>query len=262
MKRTALGEILVFSAFIFLGAFLLVSLWFVRDFDRSILQDYREKQVSVTMRDEEAFKTWISRAPFVESHRLFTASMNRDRLLDENPRFYGVLSDLDLSFFPSTALVTVTDVPNFSKAFEASNLDGNIYQVHQAPHQLQLLARVLLGSFIFLWALTLAMVIYFSLDRSAQTLAPRWTLMKILGARTYQVYAPLFRAQMLWVGAGLTLAVVLSRFAIEIIAGSLNGTMQSFSWIFVSSFCALSLVVAAVLSFGLFYSRYRQVYLG
>lgn len=264
MLRFILKETSLMAAFIVLGGILLLCLWITNHLNESILREFKDTQISVILKSdsEGLFKQWLEKAPDVIRFQVYGPLENKDRLARVYPELKNLVSPLDQKFFPASALVTVSKPQAFLKAIGAMNEVVETQILHEPPHQLRRFVEVLTFVFSALWVLTLTLVLYFHLERLAVTENQRWSLMKVLGSRTFPVFLPLWGGQVARVAIASVLAIFLATLATRQI-------QNFFVWDWVqlpsnvwASFFVLSILLTTGISFSLFYIRYRQVPLG
>ena len=264
MLRFFLKEASLLVAFVVLGGLLLLCLWITNHLNQSILKEFKDTQISVILKPdaEEDFKAWVEKAPGVIRFRMFSALDNKDRLGAVYPELKSLVLPLDQKFFPSSVIVTVSNAAAFTKALSVQSGVVESQVLHQPPVQLRRFLNILTFVFSGLWLLTLTLVLYFNLERLTVVEDQKWSLMKLLGARTFPVFLPL------WYGQTLRVTIA-SVFAILLAVLSIRQIQSFFVWDWISlpalvwiAFFFVSVGLTSAISFSLFYYRYRQVPLG
>jgi hypothetical protein len=264
MFRFILKEASLMAAFIVLGGILLLCLWVTNHLNENILKEFKDTQISVILKNdsEASFKQWIEKAPDVIRFQIFGALENKDRLAKVYPELKNLVSPLDEKFFPPSALITVSKPQAFLRALGGMSDVVETQMLHEPPRQLRRFVEVLTVIFSALWLLTLALVLYFHLERLAVTESQKWSLMKVLGSKTFPVFRPLWAGQLIRVSVASLLAIFMAVFATRQIQNFFIWDwvlLPSSVWV---SFFLTSITLTTLISFSLFYIRYRQVPLG
>jgi hypothetical protein len=264
MLRFILKETSLLAAFIVLGGLLLLCLWITNHLNESILREFKDTQISVVLKaeSEDTFRRWLEKAPDVVRFQIFGPHENKARLGSVYPELKNLVSPLDQKFFPASAMVTVSKSEAFLKALSGLGDVVETQILHEPPRQLRRFVEVLAIVFSGLWLLTLTLVLYFHLERLAVTESQKWSLMKVLGSKAFPVFLPLWYGQLARVGVASLLAIFLAAFATRQIQNFFVWDwvqMPSGIW---GSFFLVSVALTSLISFSLFYSRYRQVPLG
>jgi hypothetical protein len=257
-------EIGLLTAFVVLGGLLLLCLWVSENFDRSLLSEFKSSQVTIILKDrqDDELKTFLDQNSQVVSYKIYKAKDNKDRLTKIYPELGNVVSQLEEKFFPISALVKVRDVDAFMTSLKpkANFLDTQI--VHKPPYELQRFIKILTFVFTALWLITLALVLYFHLERLAVKEMPRWSLLKMLGERPYRLFMPLWIGQFSRVLISSILALTLALLAISQIKSFVAWNWSVYPYLSWGLFFLVSILITSVLSYSLFYAQFRRVSVG
>lgn len=263
MLRFLLKEATVLTAFIILGALLLLSLWLSNGVNDSLIKEFRDPKISVIIpeSDVETFKAAVESDSNVVRYDLFQSVENKARLSELYPELRNVISPLELRFFPVSALVTVKDAEAFLKVLNSMGL-GKKQIVHEPPQQLGTFLRILTMVLLGLWMLTLSLVLYFNVERQTVKEEARWSLMKMLGAQPFRIFLPLWLGQSIRITISACCAIALAWIASQQMT-------RVFAWNWTSlpasvwvGFFVVSLLLTWTVSFLLFNQRFRRISLG
>jgi hypothetical protein len=263
MLKTVFKESSVLFAFVILGALLLISVWLTDSLNQSILAEFKEVKVSVVVPPEkiETFRTWADNESSVSRYEIASASTNKESLALAYPELKSLIQDLDLRFFPSTALITAKDATSMLDSLsKAGFVERQV--IHQPPQALVTLMTWLSGVFLGLWAMTLVLVLYFNIERLTVQEEPRWSLFKMLGEKPLRIFMPLWLGQSARVGLASLLAMGLAFLVSRNLDSFMAWESLDLSWMIGLAFFGLSLLITFVVSLGLFQSRFRRISLG
>lgn len=264
MLKFLIKEATVLLAFVVLGGLMLLCVWLSMGINSGIISEYRDAKVSVIVPSDKVdqFRSKIERDKNVIRYNVYSALTNKERMGDLYPELKSAIAPLETRFFPTSAIVTVKDLGMFLKSIESSPDIIEKQVVHEPPLRVANFLKVLTGIFLTLWILTLVLVLYFNIERLAVQQEARWSLMKMLGAKTFRVFTPL------WLGQTLRI-VVASSFAIALASLASQQVRQVFAWNWPSlslwvwtGFFVVSLLITWVISFSLFQVRFRRITLG
>jgi len=232
--------------------------------NEGILADYRDPKVSVSIPGDnlEKFRTFVEQDKSVIRYEIHGAISNKTKLGELYPELRSVILPLEPRFFPTTAIVTVKDAPAFLASLDKVTGLADRQILHEPPKQLSQFLSVLTFVFGALWILTLALVLYFNIERLALQQEARWALMKMLGARPMSLFFPLWMGQSVRVLLASVSAVVLAYMASQQIRVLFAWNWSSLPLSVWFGFFLVSLVVTSFISYGLFYVRYRKILLG
>lgn len=250
------------SVFIIMGGLWIVSWWLKGEVNESILRQYKESHISLVMDDTEGLRAWLTRAPGVLSYKLFDRSDNKEKLQDSYPELSDTLNSIDNEFFPSSALVSVSNVDAFMKALSRSGLAVESRMIHQPPVFFVMVINVLAYIFSFLWLGVLGLMLFASIERTTILQQQQWSLMKMLGARAYQVFLPLVKDQVLRVGVSAIVSVIVAQILIKTVLSPLVEIDRGLNFVLRFGFVFGSVALTLALSYSLFYFRYKRVPLG
>lgn len=257
-------EASLLTAFVVLGALLLVSYWITENIDRSIFQEFQNSHVSVILEEEAQsdFQWFLNKQDEVVDYEMHSKQQNKEQLRKLYPELSEVLRDLDSNFFPVSATVSVKQADPFMEELDAQ---GGVIQssfLHKPPKHLSQFFGVLTLVFSGLWILTLALVLYFQLERLTFREERKWSLMKMLGAKPLRVFFPIWWGQLLRILVASSLAIGLAVFVTQRFQSFFAWDWSSLSVFAWASFLFVSLFMATFVYFTLFMLRYRQVSLG
>ncbi len=262
--KSIMREAGLMTAFVILGGLLLLCLWISHHLNQTILRDYKNAQVSVILKPEgeTSFKEFLEKSPYVVRFQILRPGENRARLAKTYPELRNLVEPLDSKFFPSSALVTVSQLEAFSNSLKETSSFVESQVIHEPPLALKRFIDVITLIFSGLWILTLSLVLYFNLERIATIEDQKWSLMKMLGAKPLPLFLNLWWGQIFRVTLASLLAIALSIMAVR--------QIQSFfiwDWIQISNatwvgFVSMAIALTSVISLTLFYNRYKRVPLG
>lgn len=264
MIRTFMKEAGLLTAFVVLAGLLLLCLWVGDNFDRSLLTEFKTSQVTMIVKDkgEEELKSFLDQNPQMVSYKIYRAKENKERLTKLYPELGNVVGQLEEKFFPISALVKVKD----AEAFMASTkLKGNLFEaqiVHRPPLELQRFIQILTIVFSALWLMTLALVLYFHLERISSKEMPRWSLLKMLGEKPYRMFMPLWLGQFSRILLASGIALGLALFSISQIKSFIVWNWSSYPYFTWSVFFLVSIAVTSAISYAMFFSQFRRVSVG
>jgi hypothetical protein len=264
MIRFLLKEASLLVAFVILAGLLLLCLWVSENFQRNVFKDFQNTQISLVLKDhgEAALREMVSNDSNVVQFKVFRSKDNKERLGQLYPELKNVINPLEEKFFPSSAIVSVKDGADFLKSLKSNSQIVETQIVHQPPTELATLIQILTFVFSALWLLTLALVLYFNLERITAKEVSRWSLLKMLGERPEKLFLPLWYGQSLRIGIASIFALFLATLTIFRIRTFFAwdwSAIPVWSWM---GFFLASLAVTTVVSFGLFYQRFKKVSLG
>lgn len=264
MIRTLMKEAGLLTAFIVLAGLLLLCLWVSDNFDRSLLSDFRTSQVTLVLKDrsDEELKSFLDQNSNITGYKIYRAKENRERLTKLYPELQNVVGQLDDKFFPISALVKVKDVDTFMASLKPKAQLFEAQLVHRPPVELQRFIRILTIIFSALWLITLALVLYFHLERLSIKELPRWSLMKMLGERPHRMFWPLWWGQFTRVLIASGLALALALVSISQVKSFIAWNWSSYPYFTWSIFFVVSVIVTSALSYTLFYAQFRKVSVG
>ncbi len=265
MLQFLFKEASLLLAFVVLGALLLISLWVTQTFQSSLIRDYKNTQISVILKDGslQKFRDLIEKDPNVIRFDLASGAKNKEKLQGLYPELQNLVAPLEERFFPASAIVAVHDGDLFLKHLKLNGSDLYESQIlHQPPREIARLASLLTAIFGSLWLLTLALVLYFNLERITDVEVSRWSLMKMLGAKPYRLFAPLWYGQL----ARMAIASIVA-IGVAFLLSSQIEKLFVWNWISLSAwvwaaFFGISIAMTSAISFGLFYSRFKKVSIG
>lgn len=264
MVRNIFREVGLLLAFIILGALLLLTIWLSQNFQNQIAKEFKQDQISLILKAEHAelFERKLKSQSFVEKVTVFSASQNKQKTQGLYPELRSVLEPVESNLFPTSAIVSVNDLAAFETWISG---ESDLYEskiVHSPPLKLKVFMQVLSGIFLALWILTLGVVIYFNLERISTQEEAKWSLMKMLGARSDRIFLQLWYGQATRIGlACLFAGLVFFVLSVQI--------RQVFPWgwggmgvLWWGGFMVLSLALTSVLSYYFFRSKYQGLSLG
>ena len=264
MIRFFLKEAGMLTAFVILAGLLLLCLWVSENFQKNVFKDFQNTQISVVIKDrgESAFRELMTNNSNVVQYKIYRPKDNKDRLLQLYPELKNMMGSLEEKFFPTSAIVAVKDSVSFLSLLKASPHIVETQIVHQPPLELARFIQVLTFIFSILWLLTLALVLYFNLERYTAKEQARWSLMKMLGERPARLFIPLLYGQSLRIGIASLFAILIALVSVFRVR-----TMFAWNWSAVPigswvGFFVISLLLTAAISFTLFYQRFKRVSLG
>ncbi|MBN8554627.1 MAG: hypothetical protein J0L93_04205 [Deltaproteobacteria bacterium] len=264
MIRFFLKEAGMLTAFVILAGLLLLCLWVSENFQRNVFKDFQNTQISVVIKDrgEPALKELLANNSNVVQYKIYRSKDNKDRLGQLYPELKNLIGPLEDKFFPTSAIVAVKDGPAFLSLLKLSPQIVETQIVHQPPMELARFIQILTFIFSLLWLLTLTLVLYFNLERLTAKEQARWSLMKMLGERPERLFLPLLYGQSLRIGVASVFAILIALISVFRVR-----TMFAWNWSAIPfgswvGFFALSLLMTAVISFVLFYQRFKRVTLG
>lgn len=264
MFRFFIKEASLLTAFIVLGGILLLCVWLLDGIQKSVLNEFQNTQVSVILKEGslDKFKDLLEKDKNVVRYKIFSGAQNQARLGQYYPELKNVISPLDDRFFPTSAVVTLSDSKAFLSSLWASPDLFEAQLLHQPPEQLSRFLKALTFVFTGLWLLTLTLVLYFNLERLLVREEPRWSLMKMLGAKPVKLFMPLWYGQAIRISIACLSAVALSTLATHQVKSFFNWHWAGIPLKASLGFFLASLILTSLISFGLFYSKYRRVSLG
>ncbi len=251
-------------AFVILGGLLLICLWITMNIHQSVMREFQSAQISVILKDgsDRKFKELVEQNSNVIRYDLYSAYRNKERLSSLYPDLKNVIAPLEEKFFPMSAVVSVRDADAFLKSLQQNSQIFESQILHQPPTQIRRFASVLTAVFGCLWLLTLSLVLYFNLERITIREEPRWSLMKMLGAKPHLLFKPLWTGQMIRICMASVFAILLAVIVSYQIEHFFLWTWTRMPFSVWAGFLVVSIGVTTIISFGLFYSRYRQVAIG
>lgn len=264
MLKFALKEVSILFAFIVLGGVLLLSLWISHGIQEGVLSEYKDAKVSVIISAEKAreFRDFVEKDKNVIRYEFFSADANKSRLGDLYPELRSVIAPLETRFFPPSAIVTVRDSMAFGQSLDQLSGIAEHRIVHQPPHRLTQFLKALPVVFGILWLLTLILILYFNVERAATENEARWSLMKMLGARSSRLFVPLWLSQSGRIALASCCAVILAYVStrqVQVLFAWNWTALPTGVWV---GFFMASLIITAVISFLIFRHRYQKVALG
>ena len=266
MIRFVLKEASLLIAFIVLGSILLLCLWLTSSVKQQVFKEFQNTHLSLILKSDqrEDLVRFLDTESTVVRYEFFSPSQNKKRLGELYPELRNVMGSLEQKFFPNSAAVVVTDAAKFTARLEAKGLKKDIeaQTIHHPPVRLQRFLQVLTGVFSALWLLTLALVLYFNLERLTLREEPRWSLMKMLGAKPSRLFWPLWASQASRVALASVFAVALSFLAIEQIRSFFAWNWHRLSGSVWIGFILTSLLLTSLISLFMFSLKYRRVALG
>lgn len=264
MIRFILKEASMLVAFIVLGGVLLLCLWITENFQKSFLHEFQNAKISLIFKEgtESQARQLFERDKNIIRYEFFNPDANKENLGELYPELRNVIAPLDTKFFPSSAIVTTTnaDAVLTSLKSQADILDAQV--LHRPPERMAKLLNGITIVFSVLWILTLTLVLYFNMERLALQKEPQWSLMKMLGARSWILFGPLLWGQMTRVFVAGWCAILLSTLIIHQIQAGFAWRFQPLSWQTWLGFSLIAPALTALIAFGLFQSKYRRISLG
>lgn len=264
MLKFIIKELSVLIAFIVLGGMLLLCYWVSDGFNRGILAEYRDSKVSVVVPPEniENFRSMVERDKNVVRYDFFSSQANKGRLGNLYPELKNVIAPLEDRFFPASAIVTVKDPAVFLQALDRQLGISEKQIVHEPPHKITQFLNGLTVVFAILWVLTLILVLYFNIERITALQEPRWSLMKMLGAKPLSLFAPLWLGQSLRITIAVVFAMMLAWFSSSQIRTLFMWNWTSLHWSVWLAFAGSALMMTWFISYVLFRQRFRRISLG
>jgi len=264
MVRFILKEASLLIAFIVLGGLLLLCFWVTHNVHENVLKEYKNSQISVVLKTgaDEGFRELVEKNHNVIRYDYFSSAKNKERLGETYPELKNIIAPLEERFFPSSALVTVHDASKFLQLLDKSPELFQTQVLHQPPTKLSRFLNVMVVIFSMLWLLTLTLVLYFNLERITVREEPRWSLMKMLGAKPFMLFWPLWHGQALRITIASVCAMILAAAVSHQLRAFLVWdwtTLPLSVWI---GFFFISLLVTSAISFTLFSVRYRRISIG
>lgn len=264
MTKFILREAGLMSAFVVLGGLLLLVVWTSKHLNESLLREFKDTQISVILKadSEGEFRDWLEKSSHVVRYQILNPLENKDRLGTAYPELKNLLQPLDRKFFPPSALVTVSNADLFLKSLKSLSNVVDTQVVHEPPIQLKRFIEIMVFIFSGLWLMTLALVLYFNLERLAIMEDQKWSLMKMLGARPFPLFMKLWYGQVARVGLACALAVLLAVAAIRQIQSFFIWDWVNLSASIWMSFVLCALLLTSAISFVMFQSKFRRIPLG
>ncbi|TVQ80862.1 MAG: hypothetical protein EA369_01355 [Bradymonadales bacterium] len=249
------------SAFIALGALLLICLWFSLSVQSSFLNEFRQDQLSLILdpTEKESFEQLMREESGVLRYSLQTAEENRDRIRSLYPELDSVIDSISIENFPVSALVIVEDGRKMMSFFETRPELIQAQMIHQAPDSLKTLISVATTIFLFLWVFTLILFLYFQLEGVAHRQSAKWSLMKMLGAKSSRIFLPLWGLQMTRLLVSSVCACVLAWWATSYLLSFSNWTWAGLGLNLSLGFILASLVLGSLCLYSLFLVQFRRV---
>lgn len=257
-------ELGLVSAFVVLGALLLVSAWLTTNIQKNFFGEFEQDVVSIIFEQEDLarLEAWMSETPEVLRYEARGPLENREELQRLYPELRSILSEMEEAVFPASATIISDNASSLMTKLEARPELVSAQLLHQPPIALRQFVQFMTLTFGLLWVFMLVLFLYFQLERIAFRRSHEWSLMKMLGAEPRRVLFPILGSQLARIGFASILAVGCAYFVSGAILQLFSWSWQPLSLLFSAGFIALSLLVGFSVLFVLFRLRYRQVAVG
>ena len=264
MLRFLIKEISLLSAFVILGGFLLLCVWISNNMQTSILRDFENPQISVLLADgaELMLKDLLDSDGNVIRYDIYSNEENKNRLGQIYPELKNVIAPFEDKFFPVSGVIVVKDSDRFFKDYASKSYIFEKKLMHSPPANLKSFIDVLTLLFSGLWLMTMALVLYFNLERITQKQQSKWSLMKMLGAKPIKLFLPLWYGQAIRMGIASIFAVIIAYLATNYIEGFFAWMWDDLSQYVAIGFFLASIGLTFLISLGMFTFQYRRVKLG
>ncbi len=264
LMKTFVKEGGLYLAFVIMGCLLLLSFWVSNNVRDGLMKEFRHQSMTLVFSSEPSneMRDLLNKSSAVVRYEIRSAFENKVKIQKEYPELASTLADLDDEFFPSSALITLRDLPGFERELKRvpDVIEKSI--VHSPPQKIATFFNGLLGLFGFLWFLLLALLIHFKLERLAVRESARWSLMKMLGAKPSQIFLPACWIQMGQIAVGSLCVLLLTGLSMSYLRRLFDWEWAGLSMGAQLGFFVGSVVIGVFMFFLIFAGRFRRTALG
>ncbi len=257
-------EATLLMAFVILGGMLLLCVWISNQMNESFLKEFKNSKISIVIApgSESEFRVWTREQPDILETDIYYSHDNKARLGALYPELRNIIAPLESRFFPSSAVLTVKNPEKTMAALKEKPELSQAQMLHAPPDNLTRLMNVLTFIFSGLWLLTLSLLLYFNLEKLAIQEEAKWSLLKMLGAKSYRLFLPLWSGQILRISIASISAIFLTIVAARQIRGLFAWNWGGVSWITMGIFFTVAIAMTSAIAFTLFSLKYRRISLG